>query len=47
VLIGLAVVLFLLTLGLAFTSYGEIAALLAAVCLGFGVVLVTRDTPTR
>jgi threonine/homoserine efflux transporter RhtA len=43
VLVALAVFLLLLTLGLAFTSYGIIAAVLAAPCLALGIFQLTRD----
>lgn len=41
-LLAIVPVLVLLTLGLAFTVFGEIAALLALICLVMGVVLVAR-----
>jgi hypothetical protein len=39
------VLLFLLTLGLAFTIYAYLAAVLAMLCLALGVVLLARNSP--
>ena len=41
-LIGLGVVLFLLALGLAFTIYGEISAVLGVACVAAGIVKTVR-----
>lgn len=43
-LIGLGVVLFLLTLGLAFTTYGIVAAFLGVASFAVGVWLLARRT---
>jgi hypothetical protein len=43
-LIALAVVLFLLTIGLAFTIYGIIAAFLAVISFSAGVWVLARRT---
>jgi hypothetical protein len=45
VLIAVTVLLFLLTLGLAFTIYAYLAAVLAMLCLALGVVLLARNSP--
>jgi hypothetical protein len=45
-LLALVPAFILLTLGLAFTIFGEIAALLAVVSLVAGVILVVRGTRT-
>jgi hypothetical protein len=44
-LIALAVLLFLLTLGLAFTIYAYLAGVLAILCLALGLVLLVRKSP--
>lgn len=44
-LIGLGVVLFLLTLGLAFTIYGLVAAFLGVISIATGAWLLAHGTP--
>jgi drug/metabolite transporter (DMT)-like permease len=46
-LIVLAVLLLLLTLGLAFTMYAYLAAVLAVLCLALGTVLLVRKSLPR
>lgn len=47
ILIGLGVIFVLLALGLAFTIYGQISAVLGVVCVASGIVMILRKHASR